>query len=84
MLQFVFNGKKSSILLEKCRYTIYLFSEVLRQWHPKVFKSLHKLSPTLHALMNDVFQVKYVSYDLQDNNILCQHMRDKILYGNHF
>ncbi len=78
----MFNGKTStnSSLLEKCNYTILQIRHIKAR-ASEVFKSLDNLNPNF---MNNMFQVKDITYDLRDSNILCQPKFNKIAYGKRF
>ena len=75
----MFNDKKSSYdsLLERCGYTTLLIRRI-KKVASEVFKSLHDLNP---VFMKDMFEVKEISYDLRDRNILHQPKFQKITYG---
>ena len=75
----MFNDKTStfSSLLEKCNYTT-LHIRCIKAIASEVFKSLNNLNPNF---MNKMFQVKDITYDLRDSNILCQPKFNKITYG---
>jgi hypothetical protein len=78
-LRFMLNDKDSpySSLLDKCGYPT-LFIRRIRTIASEVFKSLNNLNP---AFMNEMFEVKNVSYDLRDSKILCQPKFNNITYG---
>jgi len=78
-LRFMFNDKKGSYdsLLERCGYTTLLIRRI-KKVASEVFKSLHDLNP---VFMKDMFEVKEISYDLRDRNILHQPKFQKITYG---
>ncbi len=69
-LRYIFNGKTSthSSLLEKCNYTT-LHIRCIKAITSNVFKSLNNLNSNF---MNKMFQVKDITYDLRDSNILYQ------------
>ncbi len=69
-LRFMFNDKTStySSLLEKCNYTT-LHIRRLKAIASEVFKSQNNLNLNF---MNKMLQVKDITYDLRDSNILCQ------------
>ncbi len=77
--RFMFNDKSStySSLLEICNYTI-LHIRHIKVIASEVFKSLNNLNLNF---MNKMFQVKDITYDLTDSNILWQPMFNKITYG---
>ncbi len=66
-----------SSLLEKCNYTTFHIRHI-KAIASEVFKSLNNLNPNF---MNKMFQVKDITYDLRDSNILCQPKFNKIKYG---
>ncbi len=78
-LRFMFNDKTStySSMFEKYNYTT-LHIRHIQAIAPEVFKSLNNLNPNF---MNKMFQVKDITYDLRDSNILCQPKFNKITYG---
>jgi hypothetical protein len=78
-LWFMFNDKTSSYvsLLEKCGYTTLLLRRI-KTIASDVFKSLHNLNP---SFMNEMFEMKNLTYDLRDSNILFQPKFKKITYG---
>ncbi len=78
-LRFIFNDKTRtySSLLEKCNYTT-LHIRHIKAIAYEVFKSLNNLNLNF---MNKIFQVKDITYDLRDSNILCQPKFNKITYG---
>ncbi len=78
-LKFMFNDKTStySSLSEKCNYTT-LDIRHIKAIASEVFKSPNNLNPNF---MNKMFQVKGISYDLRDSNILCQPKFKNISYG---
>ncbi len=69
----MFNDKTSAYisLLEKCNYTT-LHIRLIKAISSEVFKSLNNLNPNF---INKMFQVKDITYDLRDSNILCQPKR---------
>ncbi len=75
----MFNDKTStySSLLEKCNY-ITLHIRCLKAIASEVFKSLNNLNPNF---MNKMLQVKGITYNLRDSNILVQPKFNKITYG---
>ncbi len=79
VLRFMFNDKTStySSLLEKNNYRT-LHIRHIKEIASDVFKSLNNLNPTF---MNKMFQMKDITYDLRDSNILCQLKFNKITYG---
>ncbi len=74
----MFNDKTStySSLLEKCNYTT-LYIRHIKAIASEVFKSLNNLNPNF---INKMFQVKDITYDLRDSNILFQPKFNKITY----
>ncbi len=78
-LRFMFNDKKSSYssLLETCGYNT-LFIRRIKTIATQVFKSLYNLNPTF---MNQMFEVKSISYDLRNYNVLFQPKWQKVIYG---
>ena len=78
-LRFMFNDKTSSYvsLLEKCGYTTLLLRRI-KTIASEVFKSLHNLNP---SFMNEMFEMKNLTYDLRDSHILFQPKFKKITYG---
>ncbi len=75
----MFNDKTStySSLLEKCHYTT-LHIRHIKAIASEVFKSLNNLNPNF---MSKMLQVKDITYDLRDSNILCQPKFNNITYG---
>ncbi len=75
----MFNDKKGSYisLLEKCGYGTLLIRHI-KTIATEVFKSLHNLNPTF---MNQMFEVKTISYDLRNANVLFQLKWQKVTYG---
>ncbi len=75
----MFNDKTSTYisLLEKCNYTTLHIMRI-KAIASEVFKSLNNLNPNF---MNKMLQVKDITYDLRDSNILCQPKFNKIMYG---
>ncbi len=65
-----------SSLLEKCNYTT-LYIRHIKAIASEVFKSLNNLNPNF---INKMFQVKDITYDLRDSNILFQPKFNKITY----
>ncbi len=78
-LRFMFNDMTSTYnsLLEKCNYTT-LHIRHIKAIASEVFKSLNNLNPNF---MNKMFEMKDITYDLRDSNILCQPKFNKITYG---
>ncbi len=66
-LLFMFYDRTSihSSLLAKCNYTT-LHISCIKAITSDVFKSLNNLNSNF---MNEMFQVKYITYDLRDSNI---------------
>ncbi len=75
----MFKDKTStySSLLEKYNYKT-LHIRCIKTIASNIFKSLKKLNP---KCMTKMFQVKDITYDLRDSNILCQPMFNNITYG---
>ncbi len=75
----MFNDKTStySSLLEKYKYTT-LHIRCIKAFTSEVVTSLNNLNPNF---MNEMFQVKDITYDLRNSNILCQLNFSKITYG---
>ncbi len=78
-LRFMFKDKKCShnSLLEKCGYNSFRIRHI-KTIATKVFKSLYNLNPTF---MNQMFEVKTISYDLRNYNVLFQPKWQKVTYG---
>ncbi len=78
-LRFMVNDKVStySSLLEKCNYTTFHI-RCIKAIASEVFQSLKNLNPNF---TNKIFEVKDITYDLRDSNILCQPKFNKITYG---
>ncbi len=78
-LRFMFNDKIStySSLLEKCNYTtLHIMIRCIKAIASEVFKSLNNAN-----FMNKMFQVKYITHDLRDSNMLYHLKFNKIPYG---
>ncbi len=75
----MFNDRKSSYssLLQKCGYNTLLI-RYIKTIATEVFKSLYNLNPTF---MNQMFEVKIISYDLRNSNVLFQSKWQKVTYG---
>ncbi len=78
---FIFNDKTSthSSLLDKFNYTS-LHIRSIKAIASEVFKSLNNLNPNF---MYKMFQVKDITYDLRDSNILSEPKFNKITYEKH-
>ncbi len=72
------NDKTSTYcsLLEKCNYTTLNIRRI-KAIASEVCKSLNNLNP---YIVNEIFQVKDITYDLRDSNILCQPKFNKITW----
>ncbi len=77
-VKFMFNDKTStySSLLEKCNYTTLHITHI-KAIASEFVKSLNNLNPNF---MHKMFQVKDITYDWRDSNILCQPKINKITY----
>ncbi len=75
----MFNDKTSTYnsLLEKCNYTTLHYIRRIKAISSEVFKSLNNLNLNF---MIKMFQVKDITYDLRDSNILCQPWFNKITW----
>ncbi len=78
-LCFMCKDKKGlySSLLEKCGYNTLLIRPI-KTIATEVIKSLHNINPTF---MNQMFEVKPISYDLRNSNVLFQPKWQKVTYG---
>ncbi len=75
----MFNDKKSSYssLLEKCGYNTLLIRHI-KTIETEVFKSLYNPNSTF---IKQMFEVKTISYDLRNSNVLFQPKWQKVTYG---
>ncbi len=67
-LRFMFNDKTYSSLLEKYNYST-LHIRHIKASTSEVVKSVNNQNPNF---MNKIVQLKNITYDLRDSNILCQ------------